>query len=280
MKITHAIRGEEWISSTPKHLKLYEYFGWQPPQFGHLPLLLNPDKSKLSKRQGDVSVGDYQNKGYLPEALLNFVAFLGWNPGNDRELFTLPELIEHFSLEKVSKSGAVFNIEKLNWYNREYLKRLSAEEVAKRAMPWLRPLLKEMGATIGEAELAVFVALEKDRVTTLAELPEALRFCFKLPDYPAELLVWKKSTSAEARRIVEVLLEKCDQISPEDWQFETIKMNISSWIANENLMNGAVLSPLRVAVSGQQNSPGPFEIMAALGKDETLRRLKIAFAKF
>lgn len=279
MEITQVIRGEEWISSTPKHLKLYEYFGWQPPAFGHLPLLLNADRSKLSKRQGDVSVEDYRNKGYLPEALLNFVAFLGWNPGDDRELFTLAELVEHFSLAKVSKSGAVFNIEKLNWYNREYLKRLSAEEVTDRAMPWLKPLLETRGEPFKHDKLASFVGLEKDRVTTLAELPEALRFCFELPDYPSELLVWKKSSPAEARRILEVLIEKCAVIEPGNWQLEIIKTSVTAWINSENLMNGAVLSPLRVAVSGQQNSPGPFEIAAVLGKDETVRRLKIACAK-
>lgn len=128
MEVTHVIRGEEWVSSTPKHIQLYKYFGWEMPQFAHLPLILNPDKSKLSKRQGDVAVEDYRAKGYLPEALINFIALLGWNPGDERELFTLDELVKEFSLDKVSKAGAVFNLEKLNWYNKEYIKRLPLSE--------------------------------------------------------------------------------------------------------------------------------------------------------
>ncbi len=129
MGITHVIRGEEWLSSTPKHVLLYEYFGWEMPKFAHLPLLLNPDKSKLSKRQGDVAVEDYRAKGYLKEALVNFVALLGWNPGTEQEVFSLEELIDQFSLEKVNKAGAVFNLEKLNWLNFEHLRKKSDAEV-------------------------------------------------------------------------------------------------------------------------------------------------------
>ena len=123
MKITHVIRGEEWLSSTPKHVLLYDYFGWEKPIFAHLPLLLNPDKSKLSKRQGDVAVEDYRDKGYLKEALINFVALLGWNFGDDKEFYVMDELIEKFSLERVNKAGAVFNLEKLNWLNYEHLQK-------------------------------------------------------------------------------------------------------------------------------------------------------------
>ncbi len=125
MGITHVIRGEEWLSSTPKHVLLYRFLGWEPPVFAHLPLLLNPDKSKLSKRQGDVAVEEYRQKGYLPEALDNFVAFLGWNPGDEREIFSLEDLVKEFSLERVGKSGAVFNVEKLNWLNSQHLRRMS-----------------------------------------------------------------------------------------------------------------------------------------------------------
>src|SRR3989344_3510288 len=137
MEITHIIRGEEWISSVPKHLQIYKYFGWEVPEMAHLPLLLNPDKSKLSKRQGDVAVEDYMKKGYLPEALVNFVAFLGWNPGTEKEIYSLEELIQDFDLDKVGKTGGVFNIEKLNWYNKQYIKNLSNQELAARAKPWL-----------------------------------------------------------------------------------------------------------------------------------------------
>src|SRR5690606_36578968 len=129
MRISHVIRGEEWISSTPKHVLLYRYLGYEQPEFAHLPLLLNPDRSKLSKRHGDVAVESYRDKGYLPEAMLNYLAFLGWNPGDEREIFSLEELIREFSLERVNKSGAVFNREKLDWFNAIYLRRRTADEI-------------------------------------------------------------------------------------------------------------------------------------------------------
>ena len=141
MRITHVIRGEEWLSSTPKHVLLYRYLGYRMPQFAHLPLLLNPDRSKLSKRQGDVAVEDYRDRGYLPEALVNFVAFLGWNPGDDREIFSTEELIEAFSLERVNKSGAIFNIDKLRWYQQAWMRKRSDASI----LAELRPLLNERG---------------------------------------------------------------------------------------------------------------------------------------
>ena len=137
MKITHVVRGEEWIPSFPKHLLLYRYFGWDPPQFAHLPLILNPDRSKLSKRQGDVAVEDFRNNGYLPESLVNFVAMLGWSPAEDKELFTLPELIREFSFERVNKSGAVFDQEKLNWMNQQYIQKLELNDLQQRLKPFI-----------------------------------------------------------------------------------------------------------------------------------------------
>ncbi len=273
MHITHVVRGEEWISSTPKHLKLYEYFGWQAPEFGHLGLILNPDKSKLSKRQGDVAVEDYRKKGYLPEALLNFVAFLGWNPGDDREIFSLDELIKEFSLEKVSKAGSVFNIEKLNWFNKEYLKKMSAEEVARRAVDYGLPTTASWEKTVA------CVALEKDRITTLGELPGAIAFCFELPAYEKELLVWRKGTPEEARMVLENLVDKLGSVGESEWSKPELEKIIAAFVQEKALSNGAVLSPLRIALSGQQNSPGPFEIALALGKEESVRRLRLALEK-
>ena len=137
MKISHVIRSEEWLPSTPKHVLLYEYFGWEPPKWVHLSLILNPDKTKMSKRKGDVSVEDYTEKGYLPEAMLNFLAFLGWNPGTEKEVYSMKELIRDFSLEKVHKAGAIFNIEKLDWLNGHYIRRLSLDELEKYVVPFL-----------------------------------------------------------------------------------------------------------------------------------------------
>src|SRR3989339_488723 len=275
MAITHVIRGDEWLSSTPKHIYLYECFGWEKPVFAHLPLLLNADKSKLSKRQGDVAVGDYIKKGYLPEALINFVAFLGWNPGDDREIFSLAELAKEFSLEKVNKSGAVFNLEKLDWYNKYYLRQLSNEQVAELVLPFFGDKIKDLRLKI--EDFANVIGLEKGRVTTLAELPEAVGFVFNLPDYLADMLIWKKSSPEEAIKILSELkdwLEKIDLKDKNDLEKQVIQ-----WIKDNGYTNGAVLWPLRVALSGQDKSPGPFEIAVVLDKDEVLRRIQVALAK-
>ena len=277
MAITHVIRGDEWLSSTPKHIYLYECFGWEKPVFAHLPLLLNADKSKLSKRQGDVAVGDYIKKGYLPEALINFVAFLGWNPGDDREIFSLAELAKEFSLEKVNKSGAVFNLEKLDWYNKYYLRQLSNEQVAELVLPFFGDKIKDLRLKI--EDFANVIGLEKGRVTTLAELPEAVGFVFNLPDYLADMLIWKKSSPEEAIKILSELKDwlNTKSVQPKnkiDWE-----KRVGEWIVQKSYSNGVVLWPLRVALSGQEKSPGPYEIAAVLGKDEVLKRLEVALIK-
>lgn len=278
MEINYVIRGEEWLSSTPKHLQLYKYLGWEPPKFAHLPLILNPDKSKLSKRQGDVAVEDYRAKGYLPEALINFVAFLGWNPGDERELFTLDELIEDFTVEKVGRAGAVFNLEKLNWYNKEYLKKKDNKELV--------ILTKQFFMIAGvdlenkdDTWLVKAIALEKERATTLLELAENLRFVFTLPDYEGKILVWKKSDTTSAKKILNELKEFLEQIPESDWMKDKMAEKIGEWIKEKNLTNGEVLWPLRVALSGQENSPGPFEIAEVLGKEESLRRVEKGIKK-
>lgn len=281
MEISHVIRGEEWLSSAPKHIQLYNSFGWTPPQFAHLSLLLNPDKSKLSKRQGDVSVADYEKKGYLPEALVNFIAFLGWNPGGEREIYSLPELVQEFSLEKVSKAGAVFNVEKLDWYNKEYIKVMPAEEFLRRAAPFLIQsglITKEKLADANHvAWLAKAVALEKERVTTLAELPGAITFVFNATPFEAPLLVWRKGTMEEVQKVLPEVRAFAAGLS--DWTKTGLEQAIKNWIAEKGYQVGSVMWPLRVSLSGQQNSPGPFEIAEVLGKEETLKRIDVALAK-
>jgi nondiscriminating glutamyl-tRNA synthetase len=274
MEFTHVIRGEEWVSSLPKHVQLYKALGLAMPQFAHLPLLLNADKSKLSKRQGDVAVSDYEQKGYLPEALVNFVAFLGWSPGTNKEMYTLDELIKDFSVEKVSKAGAVFNIEKLNWFNKEYLKKLSPREFYERALPWLSGLPNKPAEWVQKA-----LGLERERITTLSELPSAIRFMFELPEYEAALLVWKKGSMEEVKTVLPKLAEFLKGVNEKTWNKEKLEEVVKNWIGEQGLTTGSVLWPLRVSLSGQQNSPGPFEIAEVLGKDETLERLKTALKK-
>ncbi|MBU0545669.1 glutamate--tRNA ligase [Patescibacteria group bacterium] len=276
MGINPVIRGDEWLSSTPKHIQLYKYLGWEIPPIGHIPLLLNPDKSKLSKRQGDVAVEDYVKKGYLPEAMVNFVALMGWNPGDERELFTLDDLIKEFDISKINKSGAVFNLEKLDWFNQQYIRKLSDEELAERAMPWLKEADLD---SMPKEFLAKAVSLEKERIVTLAELPEATKFIFHVPEYEGKMLIWKKSSVEEARKVLRELAEELDTKSVQAWNRVDLESDIKKWIGERGYQNGSVLWPLRVALSGQEKSPSPFEIAEVLGKEETSARLKSAISR-
>ncbi len=282
MMITHIIRGEEWLSSVPKHLQLYEYFGWEVPVMAHLPLLLNADKSKLSKRQGDVAVEDYIKKGYLSEAIINFIAFLGWNPGSERELFSLQELVKEFSLDKVGKSGAVFNLQKLDWFNKEYLKKMALPDLVQKARKFLMAD-PDISSLIGskkykDNDLANIIALERERITTLSELPGAIKFVFSLPEYKPELLVWKKSSKEELKNILPELKSILNTISVQLWNRDVLEQTVGDWLKEKGYTTGSVLWPMRVALSGQENSPGPFEIAEVLGKDETIIRIETAVA--
>ncbi len=276
MEITHVIRGEEWISSTPKHIELYRAFGWTAPKFAHLPLLLNSDRSKLSKRQGDVAVLDYKKKGYLPEALINFVAFLGWNPGDEREIFSLEELIKEFSLEKVNKSGAVFNLEKLDWYNKQYLLKMDLDELSKR----VKLFLNEKYTNVAPTKLEQAIDLERGRSTTLLELAHKIEYLLTEDDlsYPVEFLVWKKSSKDEVKKVLPEIFSFLQTFDANQWTKLGLTEKVVEWVKNNGYTNGMVLWPLRVALSGQENSPGPFEIAEVLGKEITLQRIRTAIS--
>ncbi len=275
MEISHVLRGEEWLSSTPKHIVLYTMFGWDIPTYGHLSLLVNEQKQKLSKRHGDVSVSDFRAKGYLPEALVNFVAFLGWNPGTEQEIFTLPELIEVFDFSKVNKASAVFNYEKLDWYNREWMKRLPIEELADRA----RPYFEKAGMDTSSWNLVDLVTLGRERATTLADIPQNVRFLLEEPSYDPSLLVWKKADTSDAKEMLIQLLQLLESQTESDWTGQGIEDAVMLWIKEHAYGVGNVLWPARVALSGLQNSPGPFDIMRVLGRDKTCDRIATAIEK-
>lgn len=281
MNITHIIRGEEWLSSVPKHIQLYKYFGWEVPLMAHIPLILNPDKSKLSKRQGDVAVEDYIRKGYLKEAIINFIAFLGWNPGTEQELYSLEDLVKDFDLAKVGKSGAIFNLQKLDWYNKEYLKMIDMASLIEVSKPFLAgdtEIKRALDSGVYDDKMGDILSLERERITTLAELPEALRFIFSLPAYDKQMLVWKKSSAEELNAIFPELIKVLNTISIQEWTKENLENIIGEWIKEKAYSIGSVMWPLRVALSGQEKSPGPFEIAEVLGKEETLRRIQTALA--
>lgn len=282
METTHVIRGEEWLPSTPKHILLYEMFGWQVPHFAHLSLLVNEQKQKLSKRHGDVSVEDFKEKGYLPEAVVNFIAFLGWNPGDEREIFALEALAAEFDFTRVSKAAAVFNREKLNWYNEQYIRKMEAGELLDAVLPYLENagLANEDRMKNQESRMWLerAMSLVKDRMVTLVDAPTLLAFL--MTDelvYEADILVWKKSTREGTKNVLDSLVLYLSTIDVQAWTKENLEITVGEWIKQQGHGVGDVLWPMRVALSGSKNSPGPFDIADVLGKEKSINRLIAAF---
>ncbi len=275
MEVSHVIRGEEWLSSTPKHVLLYQYFGWELPQFAHLPLLLNPDKSKLSKRQGDVAVEDYRAKGYLPEALVNFVALLGWNPGDERELFSLHELVNEFSIERVGKSGAVFNLEKLNWMNAEHLRKKSDAEILR----LLKNELKQSefkDATFSDEYLVKVIGAMRERVSFVKDFVEKSPYFFRRPkqfDPDVVKKRWKPESSGYLKSLTQ---EFSSLTNPNKEEYEAALHRTAQSL---NVGNGQLIHPLRLAVSGTGSGPGLYDILFIIGKEETIKRIELAIEK-
>lgn len=269
MQISHVIRGEEWLPSTPKHVLLYKFLGWEPPVFAHLPLLLNSDKSKLSKRQGDVAVEDYRAKGYLKEALVNFVALLGWNAGDDQEFYLMNELIDKFSLEDVNKSGAVFNLEKLNWLNGEHIRHKSPQE--------LLPLLKEefrnsdyKDLEISDNYLLSIIEAMKERVAFVKEFITNCKYFYEEPtDYDETVL--KKRWKTDSNELLGKLRDEFAALeNPGKEEFEKC---LRSAAEKFGVGTGKLIHPVRLAVSGVGHGPGVFDLLAILGKEEVIKRI-------
>ena len=278
MKISHVIRGEDHITNTPKHILLMEALGFAIPQFAHLPLLYGPDRSKLSKRHGATALAEFREAGYLPEAMINFMALLGWNPGGDREIFSREELINQFSLKKVQKSGAVFDVAKLDWMNGEYIRKKSPVELTELCMPYLKDFLQNPNSKIQMTNeyLQKIVTLEQPRLKKLFEIGERAAYFFKPPEYEKELLQWKGMNYQEILASLErseSLLSECTGSVSKD----KLEQMFLAVIGGGD--KGALLWPLRVALSGRKASPGPFEIMEILGVEESRARIRTAKAK-
>jgi len=276
MGVTHVIRGEEWISSVPKHIILYKAFGWNIPKMTHVPLILNPDRTKLSKRQGDVAVEDYLEKGYTVEALINFIAMIGWNPGTEQEVFSMDDLIKVFDINRVHKAGGIFNVEKLDWLNREWIKKYSYDQQADA----MRPFLKDTN-NFDEARFQKLVPLLIERITTWEDIAKLradgeIDYFFSDPVYDLSLLMWKTQTrdyaNANLRHVYELL-----QTYIGDWTNKNLHSLI--WPYAEEKGRGDVLWPLRVSLSGKEKSPDPFTLLDFFGKDESLRRIALALEK-
>lgn len=270
MGITHVIRGNEYLSSTPKYNLLYEAFGWEIPTYIHCSPVMKNSTEKLSKRNGDASFQDLIAKGYLKDAVLNYIALLGWSPKGDREIFSLEEMIKEFDVSGISKSPAIFDIVKLNYINSEYIKALSLDQFHEIALPWIRESVKRT-----DVDTKFIASVLQNRTEVLNQIPEQIDFIDELPQYDIEMYTHKKmktnsQTSLEALNAILPVLEEL-----EDFTFENIHTALFELISKLEVKNGYILWPLRVATSGKQFTPGGgVEICTILGKEESIRRIK------
>ncbi|MBE7040584.1 MAG: glutamate--tRNA ligase [Ruminococcaceae bacterium] len=270
MNITHIIRGSEYLSSTPKYNLLYEAFGWEIPTYIHVSPVMRDAHKKLSKRDGDASYEDFINKGYLKEAVLNYIALLGWSPGGEQEIFTLEEMIEAFDIKGISKSPAIFDPQKLDWLNGEYIRMLSPEAFYEKALPFLKEAIKREDVDLEKA-----AKLLHDRTEKLSDIPEQLDFIDTLPEYDPTLYCHKKMKTNEENSLTSLkeILPVLEGIS--DWNYDSLHAALFALIEKLEVKNGLILWPLRVAVSGKSFTPGGgVELAELLGKDETIARVK------
>ncbi len=268
MKISDVIRGEDHLPNTPKQILLQEALGLPQPQYAHLPLILGPDRSKLSKRHGAVAIADYRKQGYLPEAMVNFMAFLGWNPDTEREIYSLASLVKEFSLKNVQKSGAVFNIKRLDYLNGFYLRSKSVSKLAELCAPYLPKTDK--------IQLEKIVALYQERLKKLSEIKGLTEFFFKDKlNYDKKLLQWKSMADKEISQSLDKSEKILFKIDKKEWTRGNLEKSLMAE-AEKAGDRGELLWPLRVALTGQEASAPPFEIAEILGKEKTLKRIKEA----
>ena len=267
MQISHVIRGEEWLPSTPKHVLLYQAFDWEMPRFAHLPLLLNPDKSKMSKRFGDVFAKSFREKGFFPDALVNFVALLGWNPTADREIFTMTELIEHFSLEKVNKAGAVFDTKKLEWMNAQYLRASDGQSL----LPELQRILHDHSIEISDERAKNILILLRERITFLNEIPSFGAYMFSESfeiDQEYKAKHWNEETSSIIHALLPVLK------AAESFEHEQLNEIIGGYSKEHGIASKFIIHPLRMMLTGKQVGAGLYETMEVLGKETCINRIE------
>lgn len=270
MGITHVVRGNEYLSSTPKYNLLYEAFGWEIPVYIHVSPVMKTATEKLSKRNGDASYQDLRAKGYLKDAIVNYIALLGWSPKGEQEIFTLEELKKEFDISGISKSPAIFDTEKLNYINGEYIRKLSLEEFTEVATPWIRQTVKRE-----DVDLSLIASVLQPRTEVLNQIPEQVDFIDELPDYDLSMYVHKKMKTNEETSLaaLEQALSVLEGL--EDFSVESIHTALFDLIAKLGVKNGYMLWPIRVAVSGKQFTPGGgIEICAILGKEESLKRIR------
>ena len=269
MHITHVVRGNEYLSSSPKYTRLYAAFGWEEPVYVHCPLITDENHQKLSKRSGHASYEDLIEQGFVNEAVVNYVALLGWSPEDNREIFTLPELVEAFDYHHISKSPAVFDMQKLRWMNGEYIKAMDDEEYYERALPVIRSVITK------DIDLKAIADLMKTRIEVFPDIAEPIGFFEELPEYDVAMYTHKKMKTNSENSLVALqeLLPRLEAL--EDFSGDALKNLVTEYVAEKGIKNGQALWPLRTAVSGRQMTPGgAYEIMEILGKEESLQRIR------
>ena len=274
MGITHVVRGNEYLSSAPKYNRIYEAFGWAIPTYVHCPLITNEEHQKLSKRSGHSSYEDLVDQGFLTEAIVNYVALLGWSPSDNREIFSLPGLVEAFDYTHMSKSPAVFDIQKLRWMNGEYMKAMDPEAFYEKALPYLKQVLKK------DYDFKKIAAMVQTRIEVFPDIPALIDFFEEVPEYDAAMYTHKKMKTTQETSLA-VLKEVLPVLeAQEDYQNDPLYESLSAFVKEKGYKNGYVMWPLRTAVSGKQMTPaGATEIMEIIGKEETLKRVRAAIEK-
>lgn len=275
MGITHVVRGNEYLSSAPKYNRLYNAFGWEVPVYVHCPLITDEEHHKLSKRSGHSSFEDLIEQGFVEEAVVNYVALLGWSPEGDREIFSLEELIENFDYHRISKSPAVFDMQKMKWMNGEYIKAMDEEKYLLRALPEIRKVVKK------DLNLTKIADMVKTRIEIFPDIDEMVGFFEELPDYDVSLYQNKKwkVTPEKAKKVLADLLDRLSGL--DDWTNDALYDVLKTYSAEEGVKPGFTIWPVRIAVSGKNVTPaGATEIMEVLGKDESLARIRVALEKY
>ena len=270
MGITHVVRGSEYLSSSPKYNRLYEAFGWDIPTYVHCPIITNEEHKKLSKRSGHSSYEDLLEQGFVSEAIVNFVALLGWSPEGEQEIFSLEELIKEFDFKRINKSPAVFDMVKLRWMNGEYIKAMDNDKFYEMAMPYIKEVVK------ADVDLTKIADLMKTRIETFLDIAEKIDFFNELPEYDVAMYTHKKmkTNSENSLQVLKDVLPRFEEL--EDYSCASIEALLKEYIAEREIKNGMALWPVRTAVSGKQMTPGgAYEIMEILGKEESLRRIRI-----
>ncbi len=272
--VTHVIRGEDHVSNTPRQILIQRAIGAPTPIYAHLPLVLGTDKQKLSKRKGALAITEYRDQGYLPEAILNMVTMVGWNPGTEQELFSKEELIKEFDLARVQKSSAVFNVEKLDWFNREYIKKLNQSAFWTHAEKWVPQWIYDIDTEY--KMLAKIEHLLRDRIVKFSDIKTVFEsgefdYFFKDPVIDEAKIAWKGTTLDEAKQHLAEVVSRLEKLDEKDWNYDGIKAALIDYADEKG--KGNVLWPMRVVLSGRDKSPDPFELASILGKEKVLERI-------